>query len=230
MNTQNGTDPFRAKFEEARAKQEAQAVEMEFAGFPCKVIPLPYSVFLTSGRMPEYLTDIVLAEPSEKAAAAREPTAQEVKDGEEFRCKAVCRVMVWPRILNAADYAAEAERRRQWGADLEAERAIALARAKKETERAEIEGRFEERAKAEEDSRPPIYLYADVVETAPALVSALFQWIMRGCPMPKKEGESERLDAEALANFPDKKRPSKRARARDNSKGRGPKSVAASTQ
>ncbi len=74
------------------------------------------------------------------------------------------------------------------------------------------------------------YLYADLFETAPEFLSGVFRWVMMGCPMPKEGGEDKGLDADALANFPDKKRKGKRARARNNVKGRGSKPVATHTQ
>jgi hypothetical protein len=182
MSNENAVDPFRQKLEERRAAQEAQAVPMVFAGFPCTVIPLPWTVFTLSGRMPEYITNITLAEPGDATAAKRALTSDEVKEGEAFKRAVVCRVVVSPRIV--------------------------------------LEG------------TPPEggYTYADLFETAPEFLSGVFRWVMRGCPMTKEGEESEGLDADALANFSDKKRPRKRARARNNGKARGRKSVAASAQ
>ncbi len=84
-------DPFKRKLEEKRAAQEASAVPMVFAGFPCTVIPLPWTVFVLSGRMPEYITNITLAEPGDTTAAKRELTAEETKEGEEFKRAVICR-------------------------------------------------------------------------------------------------------------------------------------------
>lgn len=179
--TANRVDPFKQKFEEARAEQASKAVAMEFAGFPCKAIPLPYSVFVVSGRMPEYLTNIVLAEPDEKAAEAREPTAEEVKESEKFRCTAVCRVLVEPRVIPE-------------GTPAEGE-----------------------------------YLYADLVETAPAFISAVFQWIMRGCPMPEAKKGDEVLSVADLERFPKGGGRGAGAKSRRARKGGGPRAVGAAT-
>ena len=183
MSNENGTDTFKERLERRRKEQEAHAVPMVFEGFPCTAIPLPWQVFTLSGRMPEYLTLITLAEPGEKQAQKRELSADEIREGEAFKRTVVCRVVVSPRII------------------------------------------------AEGVPKAGEYLYADLFETAPEFISGVFRWVMRGCPLPKKEGESEgeQLDAEALANFSDKERPGKRARARRDGKGRGSKSVAAST-
>lgn len=172
-------DPFRRKLEERRAAQETQAVPMEFAGFPCKVIPLPWGVFVLSGRMPEYLTLMVLSDPSEASSQKRELTNEEVREGEAFKCSVVCRVVVSPRIV------------------------------------------------AEGIPGPGEYLYADLMETAPEFVGGVFRWVMRGCPLPKKEseGKGETLTAEALENFPSKRRQSKRAGTRANGKARRKKAV-----
>jgi hypothetical protein len=172
MMSNSITDTFKNKLREARVAQEAEAVEMEFAGFPVKVIPLPLNVWMRSGRMPEALTYKYLA-----AARTGDDSAAPQLSAER---SAVCRFMVEPRIIPEG-----------------------------------VPGEGE-------------LLYADIVETAPVFVSAVFDWISLGCPLPKGKGEEgEALGAEDLAKFPDKSRRGKRARPRAARKGRGAKAVGA---
>lgn len=169
------TDAFKDKLKEARAEQEGEAVEMVFAGFPCRVIPLPLNVWMRSGRMPEALTSKYLAVV--KAGGEEVPlTPEEAIEATAFRRVAVCRVMVEPRIVEEGD-----------------------------------DG----------------LLYADIVETAPAFVGAVFDWISLGCPLPKEGGEGEALGAGDLSKFPSQKSGGKRTNARAARKDRGTKTVRA---
>ncbi|MDT7807322.1 MAG: hypothetical protein QOJ70_1135 [Acidobacteriota bacterium] len=72
--------------------------------------------------------------------------------------------------------------------------------------------------------------YMHMAETRPAFVDGVFVWILAGCPLPPKEGEGEGLNAEALENFPEKRRGAKRSRARHNRKDDGADAVATSSQ
>lgn len=66
---------------------------------------------------------------------------------------------------------------------------------------------------------PGGYLYADLLESAPAFISAVFQWIMRDCPMPKEEKGEEVLGVEDLEKFPDGEGRSTRAKSGHKGKG-----------
>lgn len=72
--------------------------------------------------------------------------------------------------------------------------------------------------------------YMTLAEKRPAFVDALLLWILVGCPVPKKEGEGEGLDAEALGNFPQVGRGAKRSRTRGDGKAHGSNAVAASSK
>jgi hypothetical protein len=61
------------------------------------------------------------------------------------------------------------------------------------------------------------YLYADLLETAPAFISAVFRWILAGCPKPKGE-EAEGLSADDLERFPEGAGEGAGARGGDNVK------------
>jgi hypothetical protein len=97
-------DAFKDRLRQARAEQEAEAVPMEFAGFPCRVIPLPLNVWMRSGRMPDFLTSkyLAAAEAGEDETAVN-LTPEEALEATAFRRKAVCRVMVEPRIVEEGD-------------------------------------------------------------------------------------------------------------------------------
>lgn len=51
------------------------------------------------------------------------------------------------------------------------------------------------------------YLYAELEETAPEFVKAVYQWVTEDCPMPESEkgkgGEGEALTVSDLEKFPD---------------------------
>lgn len=215
---------FKDRLRQARAEQEAQAVEMEFTGFPCKVIPMPLSVWIRSGRMPDAMTSKYLAAASSgDDESAPLLTPEETLEATAFRRTAVCRVMVEPRILFGADYDAAALRLEQRRAEIEKEKAVALAHAETSEAREAALTRYAEQM----DALGSLYSYTEIVEIAPAFVGAVFDWISVGCPLPEKGGESEALGADALAKFSDEKRGSKRARARATGKGRGKKAVRA---
>jgi hypothetical protein len=180
MMSNSVTDVFKSKLKEARAEQEAHAVPMEFAGFPCKVIPLPLNVWMRSGRMPEALTHkyLTLAAKGDDSAAPQ-LSPEEALGASAFRRVAVCRVVVEPSIIPEGQPA---------------------------------DGEL---------------LYADIVETAPAFVAAVFDWIQLGCPMLKEGEEGEALTGADLGNFPDKPQRSEHARPRAARKSRGAKAVGA---
>jgi hypothetical protein len=168
------TDVFKQKFEEERARQKAEAIKMTFEGFPCEVVPIPYGLFVTSGRMPDHLTRFVLAEDAQTARrATEEMTGEEIVEGERFMRHVVCKALVSPRVV-------EVEPIPEGG-----------------------------------------YLYADLMETAPKFVGAVFRWIMRGCPMPKKEKGAEVLGVEDLENFPEGAAGQSGANARDTGESSG---------
>lgn len=149
-------DVFRQKLEESRERERAQAIQMEFEGFPCKVRVLPRIFFIQAGRMPEYLTTILIERLDGKESTI-EPdklTAAQTVKGENFKRDAVCAVLVEPPVVA--------------------------------------------------EGKPPEggYLYADLLEAAPAFVSAVFRWIMRDCPRPIQEKGDESLSVDALENFP----------------------------
>jgi hypothetical protein len=73
------------------------------------------------------------------------------------------------------------------------------------------------------------YLYADLLETAPAFVSAVFQWIMRDCPMPAEEKGEGVLGVEDLERFPDGAERQPSVDAGDKREGGGTKAVGAAS-
>jgi hypothetical protein len=84
------------------AEADAEPVEMTFDGLPCKVRPVPLEFYVRSGRMPSYLTRIVLAsgDPAviEREFATIKPEA--VVEGREFQRAAVCRALVEPGVVD----------------------------------------------------------------------------------------------------------------------------------
>jgi hypothetical protein len=95
-------DVFRRKLEEARERRQSEGFPMEFAGFPCKVRQLSRLHFIRTGRMPEYLTRLVIASidrREEATATERQASAAEIVEGEVFMREAVCAVMVEPRVV-----------------------------------------------------------------------------------------------------------------------------------
>jgi hypothetical protein len=74
------------------------------------------------------------------------------------------------------------------------------------------------------------FSYMELAERRPAFVDAVMLWVLLGCPVSRKEGEGEGLDAEALKRFPAGKRRAERTRAGDNRKNVRPKSVAATAR
>jgi hypothetical protein len=155
--SQNNSDIFRRKLEESSERERAAAVPMEFEGFPCKVIVMPRAAFIRAGRMPEYLTQMVIeqADNREPTVTPDTLTAEQVVEGLNFKRFAVCSVLAEPRV-------------------------VASGRVPKGG-----------------------YLYADLDESAPRFVSAVFAWVMTDCPMPKEEKGVEVLGVEDLARFPD---------------------------
>jgi hypothetical protein len=98
----SSADVFRRKLEEARARREAEGFPMEFAGFPCKVRQLSRLHFIRAGRMPEYLTRLIVERINRGAEGAREMVEQaspeQMIQGEEFMRHAVCSVLIEPRV------------------------------------------------------------------------------------------------------------------------------------
>lgn len=72
------------------------------------------------------------------------------------------------------------------------------------------------------------FSYMELAERWPAFVDAVFFWVLLGCPLPRKEGEDEGLDAGALETFPESERRQRRSRARDNRKAHGKDAAGAS--
>jgi hypothetical protein len=117
------TDTFTQKLDErAAAQPETPALEMTFAGLPCKVRPLPVDFYVRSGRMPDFLTRIAFS-LNDAEAIKRElesVSADDVIQGRRFQGVAVCRVLDEPRVVlqegdaldddGALDYAELAER------------------------------------------------------------------------------------------------------------------------
>jgi hypothetical protein len=99
--SQNKGDIFRQKLEAARARGKAEAVPMEFAGYPVKVRPLSIVSFIKAGRVPDYLTQqlIELIDDGSSAVEAGELSAKQKVEGENFKREAVCAVMVEPVIV-----------------------------------------------------------------------------------------------------------------------------------
>ncbi|MDQ3744183.1 MAG: hypothetical protein M3444_07365 [Acidobacteriota bacterium] len=150
---------FRQKLEAARARRQSEGVEMEFAGFPCKVRVLSRLHFIRAGRMPEYLTQIIILRNQKRSEeadrVADEMTAEQVIRGEEFMRHVVCVTMVEPRVVEASPVP---------------------------------EGG---------------YLFADLLDSAPEFVQAVYEWVMRDCPVPEEEKGEEVLGVEDLEKFSD---------------------------
>jgi hypothetical protein len=101
-------DEFMKRLDERRAETEAQAelVPMIFDGIPCMARPLGLDFWLRSGRMPDYLARIALADGNpavvERELAAVTPDA--LLEGQHFQRAAVCRVFsgegVTPRVAD----------------------------------------------------------------------------------------------------------------------------------
>ncbi len=156
--SQSAQDIFRRKLEEARERRQSEGFPMEFAGFPCRVRPLARLDFIRAGRMPEYLTRMVIEfvdRVEKKTVTPDDLSAEQVVEGEQFKRRAVCAVLIEPRVVESGDVP------------------------------------------------PGGYLFADLDETAPEFVSAVFQWIMRDCPAPKEEKGEEVLGVEDLEKFPE---------------------------
>jgi hypothetical protein len=128
---------------------------MEFEGFPCVVRPLDKLHFIRAGRMPEHLTLKIIAANDGGAEPPPEPTAAQIIEGETFYRRAVCAVLVEPRVV-------ESEPVPEGG-----------------------------------------YLFAELEETAPKFVRAVYAWIMADCPAPKEQKGEEVLGVEDLERFPD---------------------------
>lgn len=58
------------------------------------------------------------------------------------------------------------------------------------------------------------FSYMELAERRPKFVDSVFVWILKGCYVPVKGGEEEGLQADDLAEFPDKPQRGKRARTR----------------
>ncbi len=103
--SQNTSDVFSQKLEEAAAAREAEAIAMEFEGFPCRVLPLPRMFFISAGRMPEYLTQrvIALVDRLPNADDDEQRSATHLVEIESFRREAVCSVLVEPRVVVSGD-------------------------------------------------------------------------------------------------------------------------------
>lgn len=104
MNQDSTADVFRQKLEESYAAERAAAFPMEFEGFPCKVRPLGLLFFVRAGRMPEHLTQQVIANSSAStaaSAAAPASTPEELVAGEVFMRKAFCAVMAEPQVVES---------------------------------------------------------------------------------------------------------------------------------
>jgi hypothetical protein len=74
------------------------------------------------------------------------------------------------------------------------------------------------------------FSFMELAERRPGFVDGVFFWLLAGCPVPVKGGEGDGLDAEALGNFPEGERRTKRARSRRDRKGHGKDAVAAHPQ
>jgi hypothetical protein len=154
--SQKTDDDFKSALEKSRAGREEKAIAMEFAGFPCKVLPLPRIFFISAGQMPDYLTRKVVERLDRtEQTEGLQVTAEQIVVGEDFRRAAVCRVLVSPRVVSLGEVPAGG------------------------------------------------YLYADLLDDAPAFISAVFLWIMSDCPLPAEEKGEGVLGVEDLANFPD---------------------------
>lgn len=100
MSKSETKDPFKEQLEAARAEVEAEAFPMEFEGFPCRVRVMPRLLFIRAGRMPEHLTRQMIAR-IDGTGEPREETAEEIVAGEVFMRKAVCAVLVSPRVVES---------------------------------------------------------------------------------------------------------------------------------
>jgi len=100
------TDNFLHRLDEHKAVPlETPAVEMTFAGLPCKVRPLSLDIYLRSGRLPDYLTRIALSD-FDAGTVAQETagiTTEAVLEGRKFQRVAVCRVLVEPRVADVPE-------------------------------------------------------------------------------------------------------------------------------
>lgn len=102
MKQAQAEDVFRQRLEESHREALAEAVPMEFEGFPVKVRPLGLLFFIRAGQLPEHLTRQVIARSSENgggSSPAPPSSAEELVKGEVFMRKAFCAVMAEPRVV-----------------------------------------------------------------------------------------------------------------------------------
>lgn len=102
MNQSSTTDVFKLKLEESHRAALAEAIPMEFEGFPCRVRPLGLLFFVRAGRMPEHLTRQVIANSSTGGqGSAPASSTEELVAGEVFMRKAFCAVMAEPQVVES---------------------------------------------------------------------------------------------------------------------------------
>lgn len=93
---------WREAFAQPAPEPEAEPVEMVFDGLPCKIQPASLEFYIRSGRMPDYLTRIALADdPAQTVAAefARLDSESYLKS-RDFQRTLICDRLVEPRIVD----------------------------------------------------------------------------------------------------------------------------------
>jgi hypothetical protein len=98
-------DAFKQKLDEREAAQpETPAIEMTFAGLPCKVRPLALESYVRSGRLPDFLAHVAFNLGNAEAiqSAVESVSTDDVIAGHRFQHTVVSRVLVEPRVSDGA--------------------------------------------------------------------------------------------------------------------------------
>ena len=81
---------------------EAEPVEMTFDGLPCKIRPATLEFYIRSGRMPDYLTRIALADDPAQTVAAEfaRLDGESYLKSRDFQRTLICDRLVEPRVVD----------------------------------------------------------------------------------------------------------------------------------